>query len=288
MERTERRALHAMLLPVTTLLALLTVAPFLYAVFIALTKGASAAGSAQWVGLDNFGDLLRDGAFWSALRLTIVFTVLAVGIEFVLGTAVALALAPVRRGGSLLRAIYLLPMAATPVAVLFIWKTSLNPTQGVVNYLLGALGLGQPDWFGSPTSALLMLVLVDVWQWTPLVMVIMVGGLASLPREVLEAAAVDGASPLQRLRHVMAPMLTPFAALAVLFRGIDALRTFDSFQVLTGGGPGDSTTTLNMLAYRQSIQFLDFGHGAAVAILLLAVSVACANLMLRALRRATG
>lgn len=284
-ERAQRRVVRWMLLPVTTLLVALTVAPFLSAVFISLTEGSSAVGAVEWAGLRNYLELLSEGAFWNAVRLTATFTVLAVGIEFLLGLAVALALWPVRRGASVLRAIYLLPMAATPVAVLFIWKTGLNPTQGVANYLLGSIGLPEPDWFGTATGALLALVIVDVWQWTPLILVILAGGLASLPRDVLEAAAVDGASAWQRFRHVVAPMLAPFVALALLFRVIDALRTFDSFQILTGGGPGDATTTLNMLAYRQSIQFLDFGRGAAVALLLLALSILCANLMLRTLRR---
>jgi multiple sugar transport system permease protein len=277
-----RRARWIFLAPLSLILGLLTLPPFFYALFLSLTDSSPTSGATKFVGLGNYLELFTSAQFWAAARVTAIFAGGAVAIELALGLAVALLLTNVRSGatGTILRSLFLLPMAATPVAVLFGWRVMLNPTQGIINYGLGELGLPQPDWLGSAASAVAALVIIDVWQWTPFVMVIMVGALASLPAEHLEAAAVDGASAWQRFRYVVLPFLRPYIVVAVLFRGIDALKEFDKFEVLTGGGPGDATTTLNMLAYRTSIQFLDFGKGAAVAMLLLIFAIVFGRLVL--------
>ncbi|MGW6457634.1 carbohydrate ABC transporter permease [Streptomyces sp. NPDC055078] len=278
------RTRRLMLVPMTVLLLALTVFPFAYSLWLSLTD-TKASGEGDFVGLRNYTDLLGGGQFWYALWLTLVFAVAAVGVQLVLGFAVALGVNGLRREHRLLRAALILPMAATPVAVLFGWKVLLDPTQGVVNYLLGLIGLPQPDWLGTPVAAMGTMVLVDVWMWTPFVVVILLGALSSLPTETVEAAHMDGANTFQRLRHVVLPHIRPFLILAVLFRGIDSLKAFDSFQVLTAGGPGDATTTLNMLAYRTGLQFLDFGKGAAVSTLLLIAAIVFGKVVMRFMRR---
>jgi multiple sugar transport system permease protein len=277
------RTRRLFLLPLTLVLGLLTVLPFVYSVVISLTD-KSSSGDTKFIGLDNYTDLLTDSEWWEAARVTAVFTVSVVTIEFVLAMVVAVALHRITRGAPLLRALFLLPMAMAPVAALFNWRLMLNASSGVINYLLGALGLPQPDWTGQAATALTSLVMVDVWQWTPFILVILVGGLSAVPDDIYEAAAVDGAGAWQTFLHITLPMLKPFILVALLFRTIDALKTFDSIQILTGGGPGSSTTTLNFFAFREGIAFLNFGRSAAAATLLLFLAIGLSRLLLHWLK----
>jgi multiple sugar transport system permease protein len=280
-ELTRTRRLF--LLPLTLVLGLLTVVPFVYSLVISLTD-KSSSGDTSFIGLDNYIDLLTDDEWWDAARVTAIFTVSVVTIEFVVAMVVAVALHRITRGAPLLRALFLLPMAMAPVAALFNWRLMLNASSGVINYLLGAVGLPQPDWTGQAATALTSLVMVDVWQWTPFILVILVGGLSAVPDDVYEAAAVDGAGGWQTFRHITLPMLKPFILVALLFRTIDALKTFDSIQLLTGGGPGSSTTTLNFYAFREGISFLNFGRSAAAATLLLILAIGLSRLLLHWLK----
>lgn len=277
------RTRRLFLVPLTLVLGLLTVVPFVYSVVVSLTD-KSGSGDTSFVGIDNYIDLLTDPEWWDAARVTAVFTIAVVAIEFVVAMAVAMALHRITRGAPLLRALFLLPMAMAPVAALFNWRLMLNASSGVINYILGAIGLPQPDWTGQATTALTSLVMVDVWQWTPFILVILVGGLSAVPDDVYEAAAVDGASGWQTFRHITLPMLKPFILVALLFRTIDALKTFDSIQILTGGGPGSSTTTLNFYAFREGISFLNFGRSAAAATLLLVLAIGLSRLLLHWLK----
>jgi len=263
------------------MLLALTVYPTVYAVVVSLTD-TQAGQPGRFVGLANYLGLLTDQTFWDSLVTTVVFTVVAVAVELALAVLLVLVLFDLRHEHRWLRAILLLPMAATPVAVMFGWKVMLDPILGVINYFLyDVLHLGQPDWLGTPTTALATLIVVDIWQWTPFILVILFGGMTNVSKELVEASLIDNAGWWQRARYVIIPQLKPFLLVAVLFRGVDALRTFDSIQVLTGGGPGYATTTLNMLAFRQGIQYLNFGQGAAIALILLALTTAFGQLALR-------
>lgn len=279
-----RRTRRLFLLPLTAVLAALTIAPFVYNLVLSLTDDSPTTERTSFVGFANYADLLTDPAFWNALRITAIFTIAAVGLQFVIAMGVAMALHRITRGSAVLRALFLLPMAMAPVAALFNWRLMLNASSGVINYVLGLVGLPQPDWTGTAGTALTTLVLVDVWQWTPFVLVILVGGLSAMPHDVHEAAAVDGASARQAFWHVTLPLLKPFILVAVLFRTIDALKTFDSIEILTSGGPGTSTTTLNYFVFREGIEFLSFGRAAAAATLLLLIAIGLSRLLLRWLR----
>lgn len=160
----------------------------------------------------------------------------------------------------------------------------LNVSYGVINYLLGVVGLPQPDWTGGGGSAPVTLVLVDIWQWTPFVLIILAGGLASIPTDAYEAAAVDGANGWRTLRYVVLPLLRPYILVAVLFRSIDALKTFDSVQILTAGGPGSATTMLNYYVFQQGISYLSFGRAAAASTILLVIATVLARALLAGLR----
>jgi multiple sugar transport system permease protein len=289
-DQDARRALarRAFLAPLTIVLLALTVAPFVYNLAISLTDKASTSRHTKFIGLDNFGSLFSDSQFWSSIRITAIFTVVAVAIELALAMAMAVALSRVRAGTTLLRALFLLPLAAAPVASLFNWRMLLNMSYGVVNYLLGEIGLPQPNWTGRPVDALATLIMVDVWQWTPFVMIILAGGLASVPTDIYESSAVDGAGGWDTFRYITLPMLRPYIAVAVLFRSIDALKTFDSVQILTSGGPGTATTMLNYYIFREGISYLNFGRAAAAATVLLVVAILLARTLLGALKSRTG
>jgi multiple sugar transport system permease protein len=205
-----------------------------------------------------------------------------------IGTAIGMAVSRLGRGGTLLRTLFIIPLASAPVAIMYDWQQMLNPTYGVIDYILGLMHLPQPDWLGTAHTALGSLVGIDVWQFTPLIIVIIAGGVASIPLEVYEAADVDGASGLRRFWYVTLPFLRPYLLIALLFRTIDALKVFDSIAVLTSGGPGTGTTTLNYYAYRASVEYLEFGRGTAAALVLLVIAIILTNILLHGLRRSRG
>ncbi|MFN3605978.1 MAG: carbohydrate ABC transporter permease [Cypionkella sp.] len=277
-----RRFIFLMLMPATVLLAGLTIFPFVASVVMSLTNYSLVTPDAiAFTGLGNYGDLFQSREFWAAMHITGLFTVLAVAIELVLGVGIALLLHHETRGVPFLRAIYLIPMAVTPVAAVFTFRMMFNPTLGVFNYFLTSLGFAPVDWLGTPNMALVSLLLVDAWQWTPFILLIAAGGLAAMDDEPLEAARMDGAGPLDLVLHHMLPMLLPYLSIALLFRAIDAFKTFDIIFVLTGGGPGIATRTLNLLAYKQGLEFLSMGYAAAIAIVMLILTIIIAQVFLR-------
>lgn len=200
-----------------------------------------------------------------------------------LGVGIAALLHHEVRQAPWLRVIYLLPMAITPIAATFTFRLMFNPTQGVLNHLLGLAGVSPSAWTAAPETALLSLILVDVWQWTPFILLIVMGGMAALPPEPEEASQMDGAGPFRTFFLVTLPRLKPYLALALLFRLIDAFKTFDIIFVLTGGGPGVATRTLNLLAYKYGIEFLSMGYASALAIIMLVFTLVAGQVFLRRL-----
>ena len=274
-----------MLAPTTVLLLGVTLFPFLTALVMSFTNySLIRPDELAWIGVANYLNLLASEEFWRSFRITVIFTAFAVSVQMVLGTAVALLLHYETRRVGWLRVIYLLPMAITPVAATFTFRMMFNPSLGVINHLFKTAGLAPQDWLGSPATALLSLLIVDTWQWTPFVMLIAVGGLAAMDDEQLEAAQMDGATFWQTLCHHVIPMLAPYLAFAMVFRSIDAFKTFDIIFVLTGGGPGTLTRTLNLLTYKHGIEFLSMGYASAIAIVMLAIAILASQIFLRRLR----
>lgn len=271
--------------PLATLLAVLTIIPTVYILVVSFTNAAATNPETGFVGLSNYAALFTDASYWAMMLRTLIFVVVAVTIQLAVALALATAMAGIRRGDALLRALILLPMAAAPIAMLFNWRQILNAAYGPLNYVLTSIGLPAPDWLGDPALALPTLIAVDTWQWTPFVFIILAGGLATIPHDVHEAASVDGASAWQRFLNITLPMLMPYVLVAVLFRTIDALKTFDSVQVLTSGGPGSATTMLNYSIFQQGINFLDFGKATASAVVFLILCILLTNVLLKALTR---
>ena len=174
-----------------------------------------------------------------------------------------------------------MPLAITPIAATFTFRLMFNPSLGVFNYFMKSLGFPPQAWLASPSTALFSLIVVDTWQWTPFILLICLGGLASLPNEPFEAAKVDGASNWQIFTKITIPMLYPFIGLALLFRSIDAFKTFDIIYVLTSGGPGILTRTLNLYAFKHGIEFLSMGYAGSIAIIMLIITIVVAQIFLR-------
>ena len=270
-----------MLAPAVILLVGLTVVPFITSVGLSLTDYLLSSPPARFIAFKNYTDLLSSSDFWKALSISLLFTIGAVALETIIGVSIAVVLHQETKFVALFRTIYLIPLAITPIAALFTFRMMLNPSLGVVNYLLRRIGVPAQDWLGGHSMALISLILVDTWQWAPFTLLIVVGGLASLPLEPFEAAELDGASRLQTFFYITLPLLKPFLLIAVLFRSIDAFKTFDLIYVLTAGGPGTSTTTLNLYGYKQAIEFLELGYGATIAIIIMLIMTIFANIFLR-------
>ena len=271
-----------MLMPATILLVGLTLFPFIVSFIHSFTDySLLRPGQTKFIFLDNYIELMKTDEFWIALRVTVVFTVLAVFIQVVLGVVIATLLHNENTNISFLRTMYLLPLAITPIAATFTFRLMFNPSLGVLNYFMKLLGFEPQAWLASPSTALFSLILVDTWQWTPFILLICLGGLASLPNEPFEAAKVDGASSWQIFIKITVPMLYPFIGLALLFRSIDAFKTFDIIYVLTSGGPGILTRTLNLYAFKHGIEFLSMGYAGSIAIVMLIITIVVAQIFLR-------
>ncbi len=270
----ERAAPAIMLAPIIIVLLALTLYPFLANVWYSLhAKDLTQPFNTGFVGTANFMSVLGRPAFLHSLTITAIFVVVSLAIELTLGFLVALALWKPLAASRIYTTILILPFGLTPVALAMAWRLLLNPAGGGLNLLLGWFGLPPLDWTASPALALPSLILVDVWQWTPFVILILLAGLVALPREPFEAASVEGAGYWQSVFLVALPLLRPLLLVVILFRGIDLFRTFDTFWVITGGGPGDATETLNMLLYRLAFQNLNFGHASALALVLLVLII---------------
>jgi multiple sugar transport system permease protein len=285
LQRERRFALRVSLAPLVVLLLALTIIPTAYILIVSFTNAAATNHNTRFVGFENYVKLFTDPNYWIVLARTVAFVIVAVAIQLALGLGVASAMAGLKRGSAVIRALILLPMAAAPIAMYFTWRQILNASYGPIDYLLGLIGIPHVDWLGNAALALPTLVFVDTWQWTPFIFIILAGGLATIPGEVYEAAEVDGATRWQRFTLITLPLLMPYIAVAVLFRTIDALKTFDSVQILTAGGPGSSTTMLNYSIFQQGISFLNFGTASASAVVFLIICTLLANALLRGLRR---
>jgi multiple sugar transport system permease protein len=258
--------------------------PLLYSLRISFTDLGAADSSGDWVGLANYADLLADQFFWNAAVNTAVMVSAAVSIQVVLGTALALFFNLHLRGSWLVRGALILPMLLTPIVVGVMWRALLNPDWGIVNWALETVGIDSPNWLGSTEWAIRTLVLVDVWQWTPFVFLIVFARLQALPRDIFEAAEVDGAGRRGMLSHITIPLLLPAITFAAIFRAIDAFRSFDLVYGLSYGGPARSTTTLSFLAFQNGFQFQNYGYAAAISYVMVIALILATTLLLRRVR----
>ena len=286
-----RSALKAwgFMLPAGALLLSMTVVPTLYLAYCAFRHEDLLGPNSRWVGLDNFRHVLGDPNIWADALTTLQFVVLAVAVEMALGLLLALMLSRKLPETDLLTALFILPLGVTPVVSALVFRVLLDPAYGWVDYYLQSWGLiDQPiDWFGEPFYAWTAVIGLDVWQWTPFVALILLAGLQGVPSEPKEAARLDGANALQLFWHIVLPFMAPFLAIALVFRTIEAFKTFGSVFVLTGGGPGTSTSLINLDLYRIALQNFDIGAAAALGICFLVVLSLIMGRLLAVLNRNT-
>ena len=269
--RQQRRDRLIFLVPSMTVLAVLLVYPLAYSLGLSFYNYYLPVPHTTFVGLDNFRFILADDAFWEALGVTARFTGAAVAIEVVLGIAVALLLdarIPCRR---FVNTVVLLPMAITPAVAGLLMRWMFESNWGLVNYFLGLAGVRGPGWTGDPAWALWSIILADVWQNTPFVILVVYAGLQSVPVEPLEAAMVDGASRAQTLAHVVFPFLRPLVLFVLIIRSMDAFRIFDQVFVMTGGGPGTTTQTITFYNYVMAFRQLRMGRASALGVITLLI-----------------
>ena len=275
-----------LLTPSLAVLLLMTVVPAGYLLWSSLTNRTLLGGTGGFVGLENYRNALTDPEVLKSLAITFAFVVVVVAVEMLIGLALAVPLARQSRSNNVAAALLLLPFAVTPAVSAMMFKELLNPNYGWVDHYMGVLGLpSQVQWLSHPTTAWIALVGLDVWQWTPFVALILMAGIQSLPKEPQEAASIDGASSWQSFRHVTLPMLTPFIAIAVTLRTIQAFKTFDAFKILTGGGPGDSTEIINLGIYRVALQSFRIGAASTIAMVLLLLLSLLVPVLLRIVGR---
>ena len=280
-QRAERRAAIAFVAPAVLTLALLTAGPALWVFWLSLRERLPVFGIDQFVAAGHYAFLATDPRFWSAFRVTVVFTIASVALELLLGLGLALALRGQRAGRRSAMALLLLAWALPGVVTARLFEWLYHPVAGLVNVVLGA----QLNWLGDPSLALPALVLADVWRTMPFVALFCYARLLTIPAAVYEAAAVDGAGRLATFRYVTLPLLASVMLVTLLFRTLDALRAFDLMFVLTGGGPAGLTETLTVYAYRSLFQTLRLGFGSALGVVVFALVMLVAAAYLVVLRR---
>jgi multiple sugar transport system permease protein len=266
-------------MPATVVIAAVIVFPWLFTLWMSAHEW-KVTGDHAFAGFDNYRKLAADPRFLESIPRTLWFTLLAVVIPIVLGVWAAVTFHrqfPLR---GLLRTIFVMPMMATPVAIALVWTMMFHPQLGVLNYLLSLVGIAPFAWVYDPATVIPTLVLVEVWHWTPLVMLIVLGGLAGLPTDPYDSALIDGATDWQMFRFITWPLILPYVMIAVVIRTIDSLKVFDTIAVISQGGPGTASETLNYFLYLQAFQFYNLGYASAVVIIFFVIIIALSLLLL--------
>jgi multiple sugar transport system permease protein len=288
LERQERRFALALFAPAFLLLLITTTAPL---VFLAWNSLQNLDLSMPWIkgfaGLANYSKMGADPRFWNSLTLTVIYTASTVVLQVIVGLSLALLVLQIPKGQAILRVAAILPIVLAPVVVGLFWRTLvLAPDFGLVDLVTRALGLGSHNWLGDPQLALVSVIAIHTWQWTPFAFLVLLATLSTLPPDVYEAARLDRASAWQRFRYITLPLIRPAVVMVVILRTMTALSAFAAIFAATGGGPGTATEILNLYAYRTSFTELNIGYGSSLAMVLLAITLFVSWLLFRRRRAA--
>ena len=279
----------AMLLPMMVIVLAVTAYPFVSTIWLSFNErplvGLHAVS--KWVGLQNYFDALTDPDFGAAFWRTLYFTVVSVGAEVMIGIGVGLLLDQPFRGRAVVRALLVLPIAMPTIVSSMMWRMIFNPQFGSLNALLTQLHLidSYQSWLGEPGLAMNLIIIAEVWKNYPLVAVVVLAALQIVPRELLEAAVMDGAGALRRFWTVTLPVMLPSLSVVIVLRTIEAFKVFDIIYIMTRGGPADSTKTASFFVYNESFSYLKAGSGASYAMIVVTISLALIALYLTAVRR---
>jgi multiple sugar transport system permease protein len=283
---TDRRLAFLFISPALALLVFLSIWPLIRLIWLSFTDySVTRDVPATFLGLDNYVDVITSPVTQKRALTTLIFVVGAVGLQSALGFTIAFLISRRERGRGALTTLFLIPMMLSPVVVGLFWKFMLDVQFGVVNSFLDSFGLGRVEWLTQQRLALLSLIVVDTWQWTPFIMLIALAGLTAVPAYLYEAAEIDRASEWFKFRRITLPLVWPLLLIAVMFRAIEAFRLFDLVYILTGGGPGGTTETLSYNVYKVAFFGFDTGRAAAYGILMVIVVILASQLYLRYLHR---
>lgn len=274
--------------PCIMVILLVTVFPTIYSLGLSLTKWEIGLQERPFIGLGNYIELFSTARFWRSLLITLLVVVVGVSIEFLLGFGLAQTLSGQMKGKRIIVAALLLPVMVMPVVVGYTWRLLWDAQYGPINQIIGWI-IGQPftyTWLAKTETALLAILVTEIWQWTPFMFLVFLSGLAVLDPEIFEAADIDGASGWTKLWYMTLPLMRPIIVVALLIRGLDALKFFDIIFTLTGGGPGNSTETLSFYIYQMGYQFFRLGYGAAASFVLLVFLAVFLTYLLKAFKAA--
>ncbi|NJN99760.1 MAG: sugar ABC transporter permease [Anaerolineales bacterium] len=287
-QRQKRLTPWLFVAPCLVVILLVTIFPTIYSFGLSLYKWELTLKDKPFVGLANYSQLFQDDRFLNSSLITLLLVVVGVSLEALLGFAFAQNLMAEMRGKRLIVALMLLPVMVMPVVVGYTWRLLWDAQYGPINQMIGWV-IGQPfqfTWLGQTSTAILAILVTEIWQWTPFMFLIFFSGLATLDPELFDAADIDGASGWNKLWHITLPLMRPIIIVAVLIRSLDALKTFDTIYTLTGGAPGTSTETVSFYIYKTGFQFFRLGYGAAASFILLIVLAALLTYLLKVLRTA--
>ena len=277
----ERRFALALTMPGILVLLLTTTFPLLYLIWSSLqTINLAMPFLDGFAGVDNYVEMWDDSRYWHAMKLTLIYTTSTVTLQVLIGLGLALLVMQIPTGQWIFRIVAILPIVLAPVVVGLYWRTlMLSPNFGLIDYLVQLLGFEQVNWLGAPTPALISVIVIHTWQWTPFAFLVLLASLASLPPDVYEAARIDRANALQRFWHITLPLLRPAIVIVVIIRAMISLAAFAAIFAATGGGPGTASEILNLYAFKTSFVELNFGYGSALAVSLLVITMVVSGVL---------
>lgn len=287
---SDRAIQRLCLTPTLTLLIGMNLFPLLWSLYLSFCDFNATGGKPPvWIGIQNYRDILNDERVWHYFQTTARFVLLAVSLEFLLGFGLALLFNRTFGGRGFWLTLILLPMMLSPAVVGLFWKFLLDPNFGLLPFLMSKItGGDRVTWLTNPDQVMGALVLVDVWMWTPFMLLISLAGLAAVPKSLYEAAAVDRASTMFKFFRITLPLIAPLLMVALLFRTMDAFKLFDLVYTLTNGGPGDASETTSLYLYRLAFAQFDTGQACALAYIMLVIIIALSNLYVRILVKIKG
>lgn len=272
-------------LPAILFILVMIIIPLLYNFGMSFTNWTmSAVKAPEFIGFDNYIEVLQESRFWSAVGRTVIFTLIGIVLETILGVLLAVLINRKYHGSRIVTSLMILPVVATPVALGMAWKLILEPSIGVGNVMLTALGFSARKFIATTSfESMLVLILIDVWEWTPLIMLMVYAGLKGLPEDPYEAALIDGASRFQMFWKITLPMASSSILVAMLMRIIDLVKTFDIIYATTQGGPNFATENINIYGYLNMFSYYEFGKASAISVLffLVVMAIGCGFLYIK-------
>ncbi len=273
-----------MLTPSIVILAVISMVPFFYMIYASLMNYTVNPDQPTFYQLHNWVSILRDSTYWHSWERTAIFVIIGLAVELLVGTGIALAIYHIPKGRNLIVTLWMLPLFVAPIVTGLLGRFLLNTTYGMYAWFLQLVGI-KTDILGTTSTAMPAIILMDVWEWTPLITIIVLAGLQSMPEEPLEAADVDGANYWAKLRYVILPLVSRTIVVALLIRSMDILRYVDTILITTEGGPADSTKTIGYYLVQVAFQFQDFGRAAAIGFTMLIVSIFLGRTFIRIFAR---